>query len=106
MYYGIQNMTNEMKEKLVHLEMDTGDTVLFHPILIHGSGANRTQGFRKAISCHYAASECEYIDLTGTVQEGFKKEIEGLAKFKGVDVDIRDIWRIKSRLVCGERINL
>ena len=91
MYYGIQNMTDEMKERLVHLEMDTGDTVLFHPILIHGSGANRTQGFRKAISCHYAASECEYIDLTGTVQEGFKKEIEGLVKFKGVDVDIRDI---------------
>lgn len=30
-----------------------GDTVFFHPILIHGSGPNRTQGLRKAISCHY-----------------------------------------------------
>ncbi|CAF3979392.1 unnamed protein product, partial [Rotaria sp. Silwood1] len=24
-----------------------GDTVLFHPLLIHGSGTNRTSGFRK-----------------------------------------------------------
>lgn len=106
MYYGIQNMTDEMRAKLVYLEMNTGDTVLFHPILIHGSGANRTQGFRKAISCHYAASECEYIDLTGTIQEEFKREVETLAKFKGSDVDIIDVWRFKSRLVCGERINL
>lgn len=106
MYYGIQNMTDEMRAKLVYLEMNTGDTVLFHPILIHGSGANRTQGFRKAISCHYAASECEYIDLTGTIQEEFKREVETLAKFKGSDVDIIDVWRFKSRLVCGERIHL
>jgi ectoine hydroxylase-related dioxygenase (phytanoyl-CoA dioxygenase family) len=33
--------------------LDLGDTVFFHPILIHGSGPNRTQGFRKAISTHY-----------------------------------------------------
>ena len=32
----------------VHLEMEKGDTVFFHPLLIHGSGANRTDGFRKA----------------------------------------------------------
>ena len=43
MYYGIQSVTDEMREKLVHLEMNAGDTVFFHPILIHGSGANRTQ---------------------------------------------------------------
>lgn len=33
--------------------LDLGDTVFFHPILIHGSGPNRTRGFRKAISTHY-----------------------------------------------------
>ena len=56
MYYGIQNIDIK-KANLVHLEMECGDTVFFHPLLIHGSGANRTDGFRKAISCHYAASE-------------------------------------------------
>lgn len=87
--------------------MEKGDTVFFHPILIHGSGANRTDGFRKAISCHYAASECEYIDLTGTIQEGFKKEVEEIAKKRvGADVDVRDVWRLKCRLAHGERINL
>jgi phytanoyl-CoA hydroxylase len=106
MYYGIQDI--EINEaNLVHLEMEKGDTVFFHPILIHGSGANRTNGFRKAISCHYAASECEYIDVSGTLQEGFKLEVEELTKKKfGEKMDIIDIWKFKSRLVNGKRINL
>ena len=60
MYYGIQDF-DSFKDKLIHLEMERGDTVFFHPLLIHGSGANRTMGFRKAISCHYSASESNYI---------------------------------------------
>jgi phytanoyl-CoA hydroxylase len=42
----------------VHLEMEPGDTVLFHPLLLHGSGRNRTNDFRRAISTHYASMEC------------------------------------------------
>jgi phytanoyl-CoA hydroxylase len=111
MYYGIQNKFDEVKDKLVHLEMEKGDVVFFHPILIHGSGANRSSGFRKAISCHYASSECEYIDLKGTIQEVFKNEVEKLAAKKfGLEadakIDVQKIWQIKSRLVCGDRINL
>ena len=46
MYHGI--MDYDVKEKdLVYLEMEPGDIVFFHPILIHGSGSNRTDGFRK-----------------------------------------------------------
>jgi len=44
----------------VHLEMAPGDTVFFHPALLHGSGRNRTEGFRRAISCHYASATCRY----------------------------------------------
>jgi phytanoyl-CoA hydroxylase len=44
----------------VHLEMEPGDTVFFHPILLHGSGRNRTQGFRRAISAHFASLECTW----------------------------------------------
>ena len=69
MYYGIQDFDFK-KANLVHLEMEKGDTVFFHPLLIHGSGANRTEGFRKAISCHYAASECKFINGEGSLQEG------------------------------------
>jgi ectoine hydroxylase-related dioxygenase (phytanoyl-CoA dioxygenase family) len=29
---------------------DLGDTVFFHPLLIHGSGTNRSPGFRKVNS--------------------------------------------------------
>lgn len=106
MYYGIQDF-NMAKANLFHVEMEKGDTVFFHPILIHGSGTNKTKGFRKAISCHYASSECDYIDVIGTLQEDFKNEIEVVAMKKyGQKVDITDVWKMKSRLVTGERINL
>jgi phytanoyl-CoA hydroxylase len=41
--------------------MQPGDTVFFHPLLLHGSGRNRSDGFRRAISSHYAAAECRFL---------------------------------------------
>jgi len=54
----------------VHLEMEPGDTVFFHPLLLHGSGRNRTEGFRKAISCHYASARCRYLPGAGPIGKG------------------------------------
>jgi phytanoyl-CoA hydroxylase len=49
--------------------------------LIHGSGANRTDGFRKAISCHYAnADKCKYISVEGTNQQQLADEIMDMAR--------------------------
>ena len=45
MYHGIRDY--DPNAPRVHLEMGPGDTVFFHPLLIHGSGMNRTEGFRK-----------------------------------------------------------
>lgn len=45
MYHGVRDYNPEQPR--VHLEMEKGDTVFFHPLLIHGSGMNQTQGFRK-----------------------------------------------------------
>jgi len=55
-FFGIDNVDATNR---VHLEMRRGDTLLFHPLLIHGSGRNLSSGFRRAISSHYAAAECE-----------------------------------------------
>lgn len=106
-YHGIKGMGPDPKR--VYLEMNAGDTVLFHPLLIHGSGANRTTGYRKAISCHYAPSEADYIDVSGTSQENIAKEVIEVAKTKyGVDfeIDYATIWRFRSRLVRGVKANL
>ena len=85
-YHGAKGMNADVKR--VHLEMNAGDTVLFHPLLIHGSGANRTSGYRKAISCHYAASECDYIDVMGTSQENIAQEVFKIARMKfGAEID-------------------
>lgn len=48
MYHGVR--TYDPQHPRVHLEMEKGDTVFFHPLLIHGSGMNQTQGFRKVQS--------------------------------------------------------
>ena len=42
-----------------YVEMQPGDTLFFHPLLIHGSGHNRSDGFRRAISAHFASEACE-----------------------------------------------
>ena len=46
----------------VHVEMAPGDTLFFHPLLLHGSGRNRSQAFRRAISAHYASASCRYLN--------------------------------------------
>lgn len=105
-YHGVKGMGADSKR--VYLEMNAGDTVFFHPLLIHGSGANRTNGYRKAISCHYAPSEGNYIDVTGTSQENIAREVIEVAKVKyGVeDIDYASVWRFRSRLVRGTQVNL
>jgi phytanoyl-CoA hydroxylase len=55
-FFAAQDIDTEAR---VHVEMKPGDTLFFHPLLIHGSGRNRSPGFRRAISVHYASLECE-----------------------------------------------
>ena len=55
-FFGIEQ---EGLGERMHLPMAPGDTLLFHPLLIHGSGHNRSRSFRRAISSHYATADCE-----------------------------------------------
>lgn len=107
MYYGIQDYDENSPR--VHLLMEKGDTVFFHPLLIHGSGQNKTQGYRKVISCHFASTDCHYIDVKGTSQENFEKDVIGIAhKRLGLpkDISLKDLLRFRARMVKGERNNL
>ncbi|KAM8908533.1 phytanoyl-CoA dioxygenase, peroxisomal [Spinachia spinachia] len=107
MYHGVRGYDPTLPG--VHLEMEKGDTVFFHPLLIHGSGMNQTKGFRKAISCHYASSDCYYIDVKGTTQENIEKEVKEIAAMKynlGDEITLKDTWAFKARLVQGERTSL
>ncbi|KAJ8952607.1 hypothetical protein NQ318_004154 [Aromia moschata] len=104
LYHGIQGFDHLPK---IYVPMDRGDTVFFHPLILHGSGPNFTKqayqmGFRKAISCHYADSKDTYfIDVKGTYQENIAKEIEEIASRKGAHLSFVEIWKAKSRLVKG-----
>jgi len=72
-YVGIMGVTSEVK--YVHLPMEKGDTIFFHPLLWHGSGRNQTPKFRKAISCHFASGDCHFIDVAGSIQEDLEAEV-------------------------------
>uniref|UniRef100_A0A3B1JPN5 Phytanoyl-CoA dioxygenase, peroxisomal n=1 Tax=Astyanax mexicanus TaxID=7994 RepID=A0A3B1JPN5_ASTMX len=107
MYHGVRNY--DPNHPRMHVEMEKGDTLFFHPLLIHGSGMNQTQGFRKAISCHYASADCYYIDVTGTSQENISKEVNEIATRRyGTDISVSfaDTWALRGRLVHGERTSL
>lgn len=38
----------------------------------------------QAISCHYAASDCNYIDVAGTSQNTIASEVDEIVKRRGV----------------------
>ncbi|KAF1755647.1 hypothetical protein GCK72_012097 [Caenorhabditis remanei] len=105
-YYGIKDYDLSLPREYV--EMDAGDTVFFHPNLFHGSGANRSDGFRKAISCHFANYDhTKYIDVKGTIQEETGKQIVEIIKKHpqrysvkpGQEVTFELSWRLRSRPV-------
>ncbi|CAH0550786.1 unnamed protein product, partial [Brassicogethes aeneus] len=102
LYHGIHNMDHLPR---VNVVMEKGDTVFFHPLLLHGSGPNRTKGFRKAISCHYADSNCYFIDVHGTSQETIAQEVEKMAAKRGTPLNFVDVWKYKSRLIKGSNGN-
>jgi len=86
MYHGVRGYDDH---PMVELSMEKGDTVFFHPILIHGSGPNLSQGFRKAISCHYSCAEMKFIDVRGTTQENIAKEVEEVSKRRGLELSFQ-----------------
>lgn len=59
-YFGAKRVSGDTPR--LHLEMAPGDTAVFHPLLLHGSGRNRSSGFRRAISAHYASAACTFIE--------------------------------------------
>jgi len=107
MYYGIKNF--DVNEERQHVEMWPGDTIFFHPLLIHGSGINKTSGFRKIFSCHYADSACQFIEyIDDASQELMSKEFgEVFRKKAGLNVPTyQDVFKHYIRLVHGKRINI
>jgi len=53
--------------------------------------------------CHFAASECQYIPIEGTVQELVAKEIMSYAhRISGGITDYHTLWRLKAALVNGK----
>ncbi|CAF0730499.1 unnamed protein product [Rotaria sordida] len=105
LFYGIENFDPNREKQYV--EMWEGDTIFFHPLLIHGSGTNRTSGFRKIITSHFADSSCYYIECEDFQKAMENEYLEIFRKRTGrQDATIQDLWKHRSRLIQGKRINL
>ena len=113
-YHGIQlengneMAMNRVLSRRVHLEMDPGDTVFFHPLLIHGSGANLSSRNRRSISVHYCNSKKVQFVENGVIpeQKRIAKEVEEMAlRVYGYKATFDQIWKIKSRQVQGDAGN-
>lgn len=100
LYHGIKHsVPGSDQDPRVDLEMSPGDTVFFHPLLVHGSGANVSGRHRKSVTAHYASEHCEYINPRGTVQEDIAVEIETEAERRGFRLSFEDTWKMKSKPV-------
>jgi phytanoyl-CoA hydroxylase len=55
-----------------HAEPDWEHTLLFHPLLLHGSGRNRSSDFRRAISAHFARVDCDRLPGPSPQREHFR----------------------------------
>jgi phytanoyl-CoA hydroxylase len=101
-YLGIHSIPAEFQS--VNVEMETGDTIYFHPLLIHGSGPNLTPRFRKAISCHYTASDVHLIEMSRSNQHELIAEIEDMfLKKRGFVAKYSDLFRFKSKHISGAK---
>ncbi len=69
-FFGVENPDLNAR---VHVEMEPGDCLLFHPLLLHGSGRNRTSGFRRAILTHFADAHCERIARPDVSARSFRR---------------------------------
>ncbi|KAF5306854.1 hypothetical protein FQA39_LY00084 [Lamprigera yunnana] len=90
--YGFHGAIGVGDVTTVSIEMEKGDTIFFHPLLLHGSWPNLTKGFRKALSCSYGDSNIKFINVKGTIQENMGNEIERLGRrmgFKDASVNVR-----------------
>ncbi|XP_046340616.2 phytanoyl-CoA dioxygenase, peroxisomal-like [Haliotis rufescens] len=107
-YFGVKNYDPSIPR--VHLEMEAGDTVFFHPLLIHGSGTNSTEDCRKSISCHFVTGDMTYVDIDPTDPNYHvtKMTLQAYLNKTGIDrglISHQDLWRFKVRLVRGKDHN-
>ncbi|KAK9871319.1 hypothetical protein WA026_011586 [Henosepilachna vigintioctopunctata] len=95
LYYGVQGFENEPR---VNFIMEKGDTLFFHPLLLHGSGVNRSKASRKAISVHFADTNSFFIDIKGTPHEKPWEELQPVFK-----MDYIAICKLKGRHIRGNK---
>eukprot|EP01084_Bolivina_argentea_P292795 503468_1 len=107
-YFGVDTAVyDKVKRRRIHLDMNKGDTVYFHPLLIHGSSANLSNTCtRHAYITHYANSKVvgfdNYLDknINKHNVENMKNEIATLGN-RNTRFNRNMLWKVVSRQITG-----
>ena len=113
MYYAIsKNDYKKYARNRIHLNMKCGDTVFFHPYLIHGSSANLSNNTRRSMCVHFASTtkcnfmtEKHFVEKCDYVAPDYCQTLEWILKRKYnlSNSGVIDYWRLKSRVIKGEQ---
>ncbi|KAF5302078.1 hypothetical protein FQR65_LT08628 [Abscondita terminalis] len=95
-FYGVLDVE---KYSPIYLPMKKGDTIFFHTLLLHGSGPNVTQGYRKALTCHYVNNNSIFYMDPKNKEKVYDKEM--FEKWGYGKTSYEEIWKKKLWLVRG-----
>ena len=54
---------------IVSFDVEPGDVIIHHVMTVHGSGGNRSDRWRRAVSFRYCGDEVRYLDRQGAIQQ-------------------------------------
>ncbi|WP_273184074.1 phytanoyl-CoA dioxygenase family protein [Hyphomonas adhaerens] len=57
------------KYDIVSFDVEPGDVIIHHVKTVHGSGGNRSDSWRRAVSFRYCGDEVRYLDRPGAIQQ-------------------------------------
>jgi hypothetical protein len=57
------------KYDIVSFDVEPGDVIIHHVKTVHGSGGNRSDNWRRAVSFRYCGDEVRYLDRQGAIQQ-------------------------------------
>lgn len=57
------------KYDIVSFDVEPGDVIIHHVKTVHGSGGNRSDNWRRAVSFRYCGDEVRYLDRPGAIQQ-------------------------------------
>ena len=76
---------------IISFDVQPGDVIIHHVMTVHGSGGNRSDQWRRAMSFRYCGDEVRYLDRQGAIQQvGVMRDLKDGDRLFSVDYPV--VW--------------